>query len=443
MIDSLHKLAGVMSGNKPLRLYAKRLAPNDNSKNQVYLGGGFTVLNIIPHGNVQADGSKQAGSVRDRAKAAVNFSWVDETGSYPAPNTQLILYPKYPEVRMSGFLLGCRNAPSEVMRSRIADRILFLGVLPDDSVLGFAVFPEHPLAQKIEALENHVEVGVFWDLTSAATGKADTKQRLLQALRKIHEKSWINSQKIGAQGVPMPYSARKGGGYTLEAELGISPNGYADPDYLGWEVKQYGVNSFVTNRAKGPITLMTPEPTSGEYKDSGVAEFLRRYGYPDRSGIDDRINFGGVYRIGQEFHNLTGLALKMSGFDPDTGKITDMEGSIQLVSRSGSIAAAWNFSGIMDHWNRKHARAVYVPSMSRKNPPQYSFGNIVTLCEETDFILFLGAIAAGRLYYDPGIKMESAGSDSPKIKRRSQFRIKQIELRDLYAETEDYDLSTG
>ncbi|MEO0062747.1 MAG: hypothetical protein RLZZ08_1307, partial [Pseudomonadota bacterium] len=33
--------------------------------------------------------------------------------------------------------------------------------------------------------------------------------------------------------------------YTLEAELGITPNGIAEPDFQGWEVKQYGVRDFV------------------------------------------------------------------------------------------------------------------------------------------------------------------------------------------------------
>ncbi|MBK6989645.1 MAG: hypothetical protein IPH33_16245 [Bacteroidetes bacterium] len=25
----------------------------------------------------------------------------------------------------------------------------------------------------------------------------------------------------------------------MEAELGIKPNGFSEPDYLGWEVKQF------------------------------------------------------------------------------------------------------------------------------------------------------------------------------------------------------------
>ena len=96
-------------------------------------------------------------------------------------------------------------------------------------------------------------------------------------------------------GVPEPYSARNGGGYTLEAELGILPNGYAEPDFMGWEVKQYGVRDFERYTAKSPVTLMTPEPTGGVYRDGGLEVFLRRFGYPDKAGNAGRINFGGVY----------------------------------------------------------------------------------------------------------------------------------------------------
>ena len=30
------------------KVYVKNLSPNDNSKNQVYLGGSFEILNIFP-----------------------------------------------------------------------------------------------------------------------------------------------------------------------------------------------------------------------------------------------------------------------------------------------------------------------------------------------------------------------------------------------------------
>src|SRR6056297_3486184 len=115
---SLKELVDVMRAYGVIRFYAKRLAPNDNSKNQVYLGGGFEALNVLPHGEVETDFEQRAGSVRRRDKASVKFEWIHGEGSSRAPDAQLILYPKYPEVRMSGFLRGAAHAPNDLMTSR-------------------------------------------------------------------------------------------------------------------------------------------------------------------------------------------------------------------------------------------------------------------------------------------------------------------------------------
>ena len=283
MIDTLDALTMLMRQNGAERIYAKKLAPNDNSKNQIYLGGDFSVLNIIPHGIVETDSSAAAGSVRDRAKASVRFGWVDEDGYYVAPNAQIILYPKYPEVRMSGFLKGCRKAPSNVMNVRDSGRVLFLGITRDGRMLGYAAAAGSPLANAVHALTTIELAGVFVEI-SAEPRLGGTRQRLLQKLAAIYQKHWIRSQKLGADGRINPYSAPNGGGYTLEAELGITPNGYAEPDYLGWEIKQYSVNNFEKYRPKSPVTLLTPEPTGGFYREQGVEAFVRRFGYSDKNG---------------------------------------------------------------------------------------------------------------------------------------------------------------
>jgi hypothetical protein len=177
---------------------------------------------------------------------------------------------------------------------------------------------------------------------------------------------------------------------------------------------------------------MTPEPTGGVYRDEGVEAFLRRYGYPDKSGKEGRINFGGVYANGRDFHVDTGLKLILEGFDPDKGKITDVDGQIALIDRADVVAASWGFKGVIGHWNRKHAKAVYVPSLMRAPPPEYAYASRVELCEGTDVLLLLQALASGAVYYDPGIKMEKADTLSPVTKRRSQFRVKHNDLSGLY-----------
>jgi hypothetical protein len=100
------------------------------------------------------------------------------------------------------------------------------------------------------------------------------------------------------------------------------------------------------------------------------------------------------------------------------------------------IAASWSFKGMMAHWNRKHAQAAYVPSLTRSPPPQYWYGPQILMCEQTDFILFLKAVSQGVIYYDPAIKIENASTAKPNIKRRSQFRINHARITEVYHASE-------
>jgi hypothetical protein len=424
-----------MRSNGATRIYAKKLSPNDNSKNQVYLGGGFGALNIIPHGDIVTDTRQLAGSKQDRPKAKVNFFWVDETGRHAAPDAQLILYPDYPEVRMSGFLKGCKAAPSHLMTVRDPGRVLFFGITPQGDVLGYATGADDAITIELNATE-WATVGVFLELPASPNQKSSPKEILLSELRRIYERHWIASQKLARDGQKMPYAARNGGGYTLEAELGITPNGMSEPDFMGWEVKQYGVGDFTKFTSKTPVTLMTPEPTGGVYKDEGPAEFLRRFGYADKSGKADRFNFGGIYTCDKDYHADTGLRIAVDGYDPASGTITDLNGGIMLLNREQEAAATWSFKNMMQHWNRKHAQAAYVPSLFRTPPPEYAYGPRVLLCEQTDFLLFLRAFTSGVVYYDPAVKIENASSARPAIKRRSQFRVKHSQITQMYHQHE-------
>ncbi len=66
------------------------------------------------------------------------------------------------------------------------------------------------------------------------------------------------------------------------------------------------------------------------------------------------------------------------------------------------------------------------------------YGNKIILGVGTDFQLFLAQMALGNIVYDPGIKMENISS-KPKIKKRSQFRIKSQHLSSLYRINEVVD----
>ncbi len=425
---SLPAILQLMSDHGCKQVFAKILAENDNSKNQPYFGHGFEALNIFPALNI----SPEAG--KPHFKAALDYYWLDESGQlWKAPNAQLILYPKYPEVRFSGFLKGCQRRPSALMTQRLAGRVLFLGICDDGKVLGYVVAPESKAAQELRSRTDLNQTGVF--LTIPTTGRADnqtTKQILLDKLRDIHLSGWIDSVRLQSDGTTVECRSSNCGGYTLKAQLGITPNAISEPDFLGWEVKQHGVKNFNSSGTE-PITLMTPEPQAGYYKEKGVIPFILKYGYPDTKGREDRRNFGGIHVVGRRTA-ITGLTMTLTGYDAINGKIVDPQGGLELLDAEFAVAARWNFADLMTHWNRKHAFAVYVPSLTRAIPKQsYAYGSIVRLGEGTDFLRFLKAVSDGDIYYDPGIKIENLSSGSPRTKRRSQFRIKSRKLGSLYS----------
>lgn len=427
---NLKNLKAFFSDNGCQKIYVKKLSPNDNSKNQVYFGGSFEILNILPISEIITE---EAGDWnKERFKAIINFSWIGEDGNlYPAPQSQLILYPKYPEVRFSGFLAKCDNPPSDLMTQRLADRLLFFGVAKNGTVLGYVAAPNSEIAREFEKEKSISVHGVFRviELPQVANNKA----KLISELHRIHHLGWIESKSLTKNGI-VPCEASQCGGYTLEAELGIIRNGYSEPDYLGWEVKNFGVSNFDRINSK-PITLFTPEPTDGTYKIKGAEFFLRKYGYLDKKGREDRINFGGVHKV-DKIQKLTNLEMKLIGYDAESGKIRNTNGRIALVDTNGNEAASWSFSSMLLHWNRKHNQACYVPSLSETGSERkYKYGNNVILGTGTDFQLFLQEMHKGNIYYDPGIKMEKS-SVKPKIKKRSQFRIKSAYLKNLYKSSE-------
>lgn len=434
---NLKNLKSLFTDNGCSKIYIKKLSPNDNSKNQVYFGGSFEILNILPISEIKTE---EAGDWnKERFKATINFSWIGEDGNlYPAPNSQLILYPKYPEVRFSGFLAKCENPPSELMTQRLADRLLFFAVAKNGTVLGFVAAPDSEIANEFAKTKSVSEHGVFKVIELPQV--ANNRTKLIHELLRIHELGWIKSKRLDGHGNLLPCEAPNCGGYTLEAELGITPNGYSEPDYLGWEVKQFGVTNF-QKISSAVITLMTPEPTDGIYKTKGAEAFIKKYGYADKTGREDRMNFGGVHKTGVR-HQLTNLEMQLIGFDTESGKIRSTNGRIALVDKHNNEAASWSFSSMLLHWNRKHNQACYVPSLSEtESERQYKYGNKIILGTGTDFQLFLGQMANGNIYYDPGIKMENV-STKPKIKKRSQFRIKSQHLPNLYKQNEIVDITT-
>src|SRR5690606_9739489 len=110
-----------------------------------------------------------------------------------------------------------------------------------------------------------------------------------------------------------------------------------------------------------------------------------RFGYPDRNGRADRLNFGGIHKGGKPAHHLTGLRLVVDGYDPATSDYLST-GAVLLVDATGTVASGWSFAKLMDHWKAKHAQAAYVPCQQLLTPTrQYRYGCNILLGEGAEF----------------------------------------------------------
>lgn len=431
------------------RVIYKSLSPNDNSKNQPYLGGHLTDLGFLPTGEIteSASTSTKTRDPRRQIKytAALDLFWLSPTTEiYHAPDAKLIYYPQYPEVRLSGFVaragfdMGGWMDPAK--KGRMQGRVLFLGITASGKIFAYLATPESRIAKEINDFPSVSISGVFNEIEfKHPINKASSKDILLAELKRIHDEGWIESKRLDAAGNRKSYRAQNGGGYTLEAELGVIPNGIADPDFLGWEIKQFSVKKCHLINSKA-LTVMTPEPNGGYYFEYGAEAFVRNYGYTSEEN-PDRYDFTGRHFSGQVCEK-SGLILSAIGYDPETDSITDAAGFIGLLDKEGKPLASWSFAKLMEHWKRKHAKAAYIPSLTRNESDKsrfYSYCNNIRLFQGTSINQLLKAITSQHVYYDPGINLKNAGT-KPVTKRRSQFRIKSSGLFNLYNNQEDIDL---
>ena len=240
---TLGRLKEIMASKGVSRLYIKHLSPNDNSKNQPYFGDGrLSALNLFPTGEVtveQTRSRKPGGIGKSRLKAFMPFSWVGPDGHiHPAPNAKLIMYPQYAggagETRFSGFLQGSTVDMSGWMdparKGRSEGRILVLGVSGSGEVIGYLAVPGAVIAKQLDRNRDFPAKGVFLQAEIGTAATPSNKEKLLEELARIHRRGWITGKRLDSGGIELACSSPNCGGYTLEAELGVTPNGYAEPD---------------------------------------------------------------------------------------------------------------------------------------------------------------------------------------------------------------------
>lgn len=418
------------------KIIFKLLSNNDNSKQQVYLGGDFDVLRILPHGEMIGSTTARDGVI---FKAPINLFWLSRSNLYELPEqaigAQLIYYPRYPEVRLSGFLRGCKNAPSELMQSPTPEerdyrenmpRCLILGIREDRAILAYVAEWQSPVAHNAISLirNNFVNkvASVFYEIESKHN---QANNLLIRKLAEIYEMGPILSQRLTPHGYRVNYNASNAAGYTLESLFNIIPNGNSDPDFMGWELKAH---------SNGALTLMTPEPDTGIYRDD-FHRFLHEYGRISES----RRDFTGRH-ITNTKCITSSLTARMVGYDPLSAEIFDPNGGFLLFDYKGNVAAGWSFNKLISHWSKKHGKTAYVPykKLIIADEPHYRYGPHVMLCQGAEVKNFLVSLYSGNIYYDPGVNQKNNGFRWT-TKKRNQFRVAWENIPPLYTESVIYD----
>lgn len=425
-------------------VYLKFLGRNNNSKQQIYLGPDLSEISSIPMGEIteSAGTSRKPGGGGQIYKASVEWAWIGPNADSVAPNAQLIYYPQYPEVRLSGLLYGTSDAPRELLnidaRGQELGRLLIFGKGAGNRVYA-AVLPS--TAPAVGAFANYFDgENHLATVPIDSSVPTDTRANLMRELFRIHQLGWLDPIELPTNGVLRPCRGPRCGGHTLEAHLGIQMNGSPTPDFADWEVKSHRVANFA-RPAVGKVTLFTPEPDRGAYSEFGVDWFVRRMGVAKSDG--SRYDFTGTHSVSGLAHAKTGLTLSIVGYDQSSGALA-ADGMIALKDIHGGLVSGWSFAKLLEHWQRKHAKAAYVPVRSQKLPTAaFEYGNLVHFAEGTRFGMFLRAMSAGFVVYDPGIKSEQLPDGRWKAKARSQFRIDFRSLGELYDEFELVDVSSG
>ena len=123
-VIAFSQIEELFSSKQVKQIFVKHLSrKQDNDKNQIYLGNRSNgALNLFPSQLLlrsESGSTRKPKSVRGRQKieAKLDFYWLDRDGnSFGAPETRIIDYFQYPEVRMSGFLANCAMPPDPLRR---------------------------------------------------------------------------------------------------------------------------------------------------------------------------------------------------------------------------------------------------------------------------------------------------------------------------------------
>lgn len=459
--DSLSELTSVLLAAGADLALLKVLPKNANDKNQVYLASDFGVLydlfdmTLAERGESHSEtkGSVGAGSKIPEATFN-NFSWMKRDGSLvPAKRLKAIIYPQYPEARLSGFQTVDNTMPQSlsVAYTKLfpdAKRLLVLARLPKGRCIGIICLDYgSAFEMELAALPGFERARACKRLTITQSNTNKLAKRLATVLGRS-----VRGCRLDSFGRTLPFSGTQVCGYTLEHELGIVPNSSSDGDLYGIELKTH---------TSVKVTLFTPEPDGGLYFNDFVG-FMKKYGYVDSDG-DLRLT--GIHRAGvlcaksgltlrvREFRGA-GTARAAFPYDPSTPLTAKLDAvDVALVDGNGDAAAIWSLERLMNCWGAKHNEVVYIAASKTANPNKNEFAagyeHLVTFdtgvmwCRNTTAEQLLQAINDGIIFLDPAPKLHA--TDSAKNKRRAQWRVNDVAkaAKSLYSIVEFRTIQTS
>ena len=427
--SQLESIRNLLENQRAEIALVKLLSPNqDNEKNQIYLGTSDSLLSQFP-GELSFLGGSQSGAKshsdlgRGKEVLSLNFSWLGIDGvRSPAPQTKLIYYFQYPEIRMSGFLTGSPEAP-RALRRRFQDeyqwRVLILGISGNE-VFGMVITDRNGegLLDEFRGLPRFPGQELLLQLPLTSQSSATNLHSLSNELADIAG-IWHPGVRLGGNPPALtPYQGPQGSGWTLEALLSIPMNSRSEPDKFGYEMKVLAHT--------GALSLITSEPDFGLRKELGLSDFLHRYGWPGKK--DD-----GSFRFNGEHNTLrpypaSGAQVEIDHWDaaingPDgTGEPTVMV----IHEDTGAVLAGWTLESLAAKWSKKHAGCIYVEYdryPEREGlASHYRYGPRAYCGLGTSVNNLLRALSSGLVFLDPGDRVSKDGEE----KHRMQWRTKSI-----------------
>lgn len=425
----------------------KKLARNNNDKNQIYFHHDTSILNSV----FDLEFDERLASTSEKKKGTIfgktipqaifkEFHWLSTNGHLEkTKECKAITYHQYPETRLSGFQTDKLRIPNSLSieytkNPEIFPRYLAIGATPQGIAIAMMIVnPGSIFDDEFKKLDGFQGSNICKHLEIDGELSTSTSKLKYLLSNSVANKD-LKGCRYDRNMKTVPFNSTQVHGYTLEHACGIKPNSDHDGDIYGIELKAF---------TRKKISLITTEANGGLYKES-FSGFMQKYGYVK----DDDYRLTGIHRA-YALNYKTGLTLKIvcfpltkgikkterRNYDPEQAFSKQMNGmSLILEDQKGDIAASWTIEHLMNRWGAKHNEVVYVPATVNANHvaeeinagynKRVVFGDQVLWCFRSTVEKLLNAIHTGVIFLDPAPKYNV--TDSSRSKRRTQWRLNDI-----------------